>query len=70
MNLDIVKKYVNSQINISHVFFYKGTRNQSEEFAGVITKCFPAIFIVVTEKKEIKSFSYNDIISKNLKILS
>ena len=70
MNLDSVKKYIYEQKDIPHVFLYKGTRNQLEEFSGVIKKCFPAIFIIVTEDNVIKSFSYNDFIIKNLKILS
>lgn len=70
MNLDSVKKYIYEQKGISHVFLYKGTRNQTEEFLGTIIKCFPSIFIIITNNNVIKSFSYNDFIIKNLKILS
>ncbi len=70
MNLDSVKKYICEQKDVPHVFLYKGSRNQLEEFSGVITKCFAAVFIIVTDDNVIKSFSYNDFIVKNLKILS
>lgn len=70
MNLDKVRKYLSTQKGISHVFLYKGARNQIEEFSGIIINCFPAIFTIKTESNTIKSFSYNDFIIKNLKILS
>ena len=70
MNLDNVRRYLSTQKGISHVFLYKGARNQTEEFSGIITNCFPAIFIIRTDSNIIKSFSYNDFIVKSIKIVS
>ena len=68
MNLDTIKKSVFDKIGKKYHFIYKGSRNQIEEFDGVITKCYPSIFIIELEDGTCKSFSYNDFIIKNIKI--
>ena len=70
MNLDAVKTRVKSYLGEHHRFIYKGVRNQIEEFDGVITKCYPSIFIIETDNHVIKSFTYNDFIIRNIKIVS
>ena len=70
MNLDTAKNQVQSMVGKTMTFLYVGLRNQSEEFIGVITKCYPSTFLIETKDHVIKSFSYNDFIIKNLKILS
>lgn len=56
-------------MKIKHKFLYKGSRNQNEEFIGVITKMFPAIFIIELSNKTVKSFCYSDLLIGNLKIV-
>ena len=46
MNLNRVKDLIKNHIGIKHKFRYIGARNQIDEFDGVITKCFPSIFII------------------------
>ena len=70
MNLDAAKRLVKEKLNIPLKFIYKGMRNQVEEFEGKIIKCYPSIFIIQTNNNIIKSFSYNDFIIKNIKIIS
>lgn len=70
MNLNRVKDLIKNHIGIKHKFRYIGARNQIDEFDGVITKCFPSIFIIETDNQVIKSFTYNDFIIKNIKIIS
>ena len=70
MNLNSIKELLKKEVGISHKFRYRGVRNQIDEFEGIITKCFPSIFIIETNNHVIKSFTYNDFIIKNLKILS
>ena len=69
MNLDIVKEKVKSYLGIHHKFIYRGARNQIEEFSGRITKCYPHIFIIETDEHIIKSFTYNDYVIRNIKIV-
>ena len=70
MNLDSVRKYIKSNMNIHYNFVYKCPRNQVEKFGGKITKCYKSIFIIEDDNSIIRSFSYNDFIIKNLKILT
>ena len=70
MNLDTAKKQILELKNRSCHFIYRGSRNQVEEFDGMITKCYSSIFLVKTFDNTIKTYSYNDFIVKNLKIIS
>ena len=48
-------------------FKYNGSRNQIEEFDGIIENTYNSIFTIrINDSLEIKSFSYNDIISESL----
>ena len=68
MNLDTVRKSINDKIGKRYHFIYKGSRNQVEEFDGIITKCFSSVFLIELDDGSYKSFSYNDFIIKNIKI--
>lgn len=69
MNINVAKRFVLENMKIKHKFLYKGSRNQNEEFIGVITKMFPAIFIIELSNKTVKSFCYSDLLIGNLKIV-
>ena len=51
-------------------FRHNGTRNQIEEFKGIIMETYNSIFIIKTidERESVKSFSYSDILINNLEI--
>ena len=53
-------------------FRHNGSRNQVEEFKGIILETYNNIFIIKTidEIGEIKSFSYSDVLINNLEIIS
>lgn len=70
MNLANIRKKVMAEIGKKHHFRYRGVRNQIEEFAGIIINCYTSIFIIELEDNSIRSFSYNDFIINNIKILS
>ncbi len=69
MNLDIVRKKVESYLNLRCKFIYKGSRGQYERFEGSIISLFPRIFLIKTANNNIKSFSYNDFAIGNIKII-
>ena len=48
-------------------FRYNGTRNQIEEFDGVITNCYRYVFIIDLGYIN-KSFSYSDVLIGNLDV--
>lgn len=51
-------------------FKYNGARNQIEEFDGTIENTYNAIFTIRVENdnKQIKSFTYSDVLTENLEI--
>ena len=55
--------------NINHKFRFNGSRNQIDEFDGIINETYNYIFTIKTNKNEIKSFSYNDVLIGNLEII-
>ena len=69
MNLSIVKNNLSSKIGKKYCFKYISSRNQVDEFYGIITKLYPSIFIVLCSSERIRSFSYNDLIIGALKII-
>ena len=69
MILDKVKLEVNSFVGKKCKFIYHGSRNQKEEFYGVIVKTFPSVFIIKTEDGISKSYSYSDILISTLEII-
>ena len=48
-------------------FRYNGSRNQIEEFEGIITNCYNFVFIIDVGNIN-KSFSYSDVLIGNLDI--
>ena len=51
-------------------FRHKGSRNQIDEFEGIITDTYNYIFTIKTvgDREDIKSFTYSDILINNLEI--
>ena len=51
-------------------FRHNGSRNQTEEFEGIIDNTYNYIFTIkiVGSKEIIKSFSYSDVLIRNLEI--
>lgn len=70
MNLDTAKNMVKERMNVHLKFVYRGTRNQTEEFEGKIVHCYQSVFIIESDDHTIRSFTYNDFIIKNIKIVS
>lgn len=70
MMLDKVREEVRSNLNVSRKFVFHGTRNQIEEFEGVISALYPAVFVVTVDENKIRSFSYSDLLIGNLEIIN
>ena len=67
MNIEKIKEKINKLKNKKISFKVNGSRNQIEEFDGIITETYNYIFIVETENIK-KSFSYSDILINNIEI--
>lgn len=68
MNLSIVKDNIESHLGDSILIKCNLGRNKYENYKGKIIKIYKNIFLVEDKNKDIKSFSYNDIIMKTIKI--
>lgn len=67
MTIEKVKEKVNSCRGERMIFQFLGARNQVEEFAGKIVKTYHCVFLIESEPDQrVKSFSYNDVLMKNL----
>lgn len=65
-----IKSEIESQKGKLLKFRYNGSRNQIEEFEGIINNTYNYIFTikVVGDREDIKSFTYSDVLIKNIEI--
>ncbi len=72
MNLDNIKEEVKKKEGEILHFKFNGSRNQIEEFDGEIVKAYPSIFLIRLKGKDnqVKSFTYSDLVTESLEILS
>ena len=68
MNIAKIKNNIENLKNKKLHFKLNGTRNQTEEFDGIITESYNYIFIIETENHK-KSFSYSDVLINNIEII-
>ena len=71
MKLDEIKTKLNNYVGKSVLIKYNLGRNKYEEYELKIKELYNNVFLVELENninKEIKSFSYNDVITKTIKI--
>lgn len=64
-----VKNKVKENVGIKHKFIFNGSRNQIEEFEGVINKTYNKVFTILVNDNTLKSFSYSDVLTNNLEII-
>ena len=69
MMIDNLKEVVISNLNKMNKFRYNGVRNQNEEFIGMITAVYPALFVIKLDNNNIRTFSYSDLLIGNLEIV-
>ena len=71
MNIYLIKKYLANKIGKKATIKYNLGRNKYETYNVVLDKIYGNVFTVYTEKKygkELKCFSYNDVIMRLVKI--
>ena len=71
MNIYQVKKYLSKRIGEKAIIKYNLGRNKYEIYDVILDKMYDNVFTVIIDKKyrkEVKCFSYNDIIMRQLKI--
>ena len=67
MNISKIRNDIKSIKGRMLHFKYNGARNQVEDFYGMVENTYNYVFTIrIQEKNCIKSFSYNDVITKSL----
>ena len=67
--IEKIKDKVRKKVGTKHKFRFNGSRNQVEEFEGVINNTYNKVFTILVDNYCIKSFSYCDILTDNLEII-
>ena len=65
--IESIKNQIIRNLNQEVKVISKENRNRNEVFYGYITECYSHVFIV-SNQIERKSYSYNDILSKDILI--
>ena len=68
MNIKYIKRYLTTKIGCKIVVIYYGSRNHKEKYEGYLWKIYNNVFIIKLLTGEIKSFTYIDILTKNIQI--
>ncbi len=68
MNINYIKRYLMIKIGSPVIIIYYGSRNKKEKYMGILSKIYNNVFIVKLYNGDIKSFSYNDILTKTVQL--
>ena len=69
MNFKLIRKYLSSKVGNKVKIIYYGSRNKKERYEGILYNTYCNIFVIKTLSGELKSFSYIDILIKNIRVL-
>ena len=69
MNPNFIKAYIGNNLGKNITIKVYGLRNKIDSFTGIIDDIYPKIFTIKTPNG-IKSISYSEIISGEVKIIS
>ncbi len=72
MTIEKVKKTIQENEGKTLSFKFNGARNQIEEFEGEIVETYPKIFVIQLHEENAprKSFTYSDILTESLEIIT
>lgn len=72
MTIEKVKEKIEQNEGKTLSFKFNGARNQIEEFEGEIVETYPQIFVIQLNEENAprKSFSYSDILTESLEIIT
>ncbi len=72
MNIKKIKENLESRKGKTLKFRFNGSRNQIEEFEGIIENTYNFVFTIklTNNSNQTKSFSYSDILTDSLEIFT
>ena len=65
--IEKVKEEIKSYEGKTLKFRYNGSRNQIEEFTGIITNCYKCLFLIKGDNFS-KTFTYSDVLTGSLEV--
>ena len=68
MTIKYIRAYLKTKIGSKIIVIYCGSRNRRERYDGYLWKTYQNVFIIKLLTGEIKSFTYSDILTKNIQI--
>ena len=68
MNIKYIKRYMCTKIGYKIIVIYYGSRNRRERYEGILYKLYNNVFIIKLSNGDVKSFSYNDVLTKTVQI--
>lgn len=70
MNIQNIKNNLETNKGRRLCFKFNGSRNQTEEFSGIIENTYSYVFLVKVDNdsEQIRSFSYTDVLTESLEI--
>ena len=63
-----MRQYLITKIGAYIVIIYYGSRNRIERYEGVVFRIYNNVFLIKLLNGDTKSFSYNDILTKTIRI--
>ena len=69
MMIENIRNQLKGYLFQRHHFRFNGSRNQIEEFNGVIKQLFPRVFTIELDNGMTRSFSYSDVATNLLEII-
>ena len=67
MNIEIIKNELKQKIGCSVMITVHGMRNRIDHYEGILYQTYPNIFTIKYQNEE-KSFTYRDIVTKDITI--
>lgn len=68
MSIKYIRRYLATKLGCKIVVVYYGSRNRKERYEGYLFMVYPNVFVIKLLSNEIKSFTYVDILTKNIQI--
>ena len=68
MNNKYIKRDLFTRIGYKNIVIYYGSRNKRDRYEGILFKLYDNVFIIKLTNGDVKSFSYNDILTKTIQI--
>ena len=68
MGIGQIRRYLTFRIGAKIIIIYNGSRNKREKYVGRVLHTYNNVFTIKEDNGSVKSFCYNDILTKTIQI--